>query len=214
MAQQLFYNACSTGDFATVETLLTPPFVYPSKMVMRSHADNPVFISYRLYTTIYPILLYNFSLHAACKNGHTAIVRLLLSYGPMRSNVDLCMSNHFAMRTACRMGFEDIVRLLVRFKEETRMCTDNLLLHPMITHHHIRSILEIPPLFARLITVDVANIHGIGYRTYIEHALRIWEYHDVLGEVKQRHFLRIAGQMLHCVLRWLPLDVAIYICTF
>jgi len=215
MAQQLFYNACSTGDIATVESMLVPPCVYPSKMVVRSHANNPVFMSYGLYITIYPILLYNFSLHAACKHGHTAIVRLLLSYKPMRPNVDLCMSNHFALRTACRMGFEDIVRLLIRFKEDTRMCTDRLVL--TVTNDHIRHMLEIPKLFARLITVDVANIRGLysqGSRLYMDHALQIWKYHDVLGASKQKSFLRIVGRILYCVLRWLPLDVACYLCTF
>lgn len=221
MAQQLFYNACSTGDLATVESLLTPPQTYPHKSIIRSHAVNPVFSSYASYVTIYPILLYNFSLHIACKHGHTSIVRLLLSYESMRKNIDLCMSNHFAIRIACRNGFVDIVRLLVRFKEETQMCTANLTLYPVLYYpvlcSHIRQILDTPQLFAKLITVDVANMNGLyshGSFTYITNVLQIWQYHDVLGRIKQKRFMRIIGYLLHCVLRWLPLDVAIYICTF
>lgn len=196
MYQQQFYNACVNGDNNTIITLLSPLHIFSDPM------------------TIYPILLYNFGLQVACKNGHTDIVKILLSYLPMRDYIDLYMSNYYALRVCCKKGYTTIVRLLLLFTKLRGNLGFAVRLAKQNGHDSIVRMLELPQLFTVFITIDVANM--VQYNKKVDIAQQLREYQDLLTSVQRRVLNRFITSFFNIfgLLTVLPYDVALYLSEF
>lgn len=218
MAQQQFYNACTNGDLDTLKTLLSPDLFPRYNTIIQSPKNI-------INTLIFPTLLYNFSIHIACKNGHLDIVRTLLTYEPMHSYVDLCMSNHFALRIACKKGYSEIVRQLLLFRIHyvphdlhSSTLTFAIRLAAQNGNTEIVKMLELPQLFTVFIKIDVANIYE--YITQLDYKVQcgqyLRDYQDLLSK-SQRKILHDFMSTFFCnigLFLRLPTDVVRYICGF
>jgi len=197
--QQVFYQSCSTGDTEQVKRLLTPPVID----ALLPPSTNP--------NLSYSVLLYNYAIHVACKHHHTEVIRLLLTYEPMKPYIDFTISNYYALRTICREGFADIVRLILHYYP-----FPIALLHINISyfaniakeygHVEIVRILETPlyyDIFCRDTFID----------DKVETGIRLLSYQDIL-QPSQRAY--VISFMTAWLIRMIPLpkDIIGYICRF
>ena len=186
--QQLFYDCCITGNTSLLEELLTPP-------VMTS-----------LQPLSYSVILYNFGLHVACKNGHTEVVKQLLEYIPMRPYVDISMSNHYVLRVVCRKGYIDIIRLLLHYHPVDNI-ESFISIAEQYGHTDIVRIMETPKLFRMFNSTN-------DFKLQVTFGIQLLSCQDILL-LRQRQYIRkwMIAYMLR-ILFMLPRDSIGVICEF